>query len=40
LRGAKESARRLDTAKKALTEMGGNVTAFYLTIGQYDMVAV
>jgi len=40
LRGVKDSARRLDTAKKALTEMGGNLTTFYLTIGQYDIVAV
>jgi uncharacterized protein with GYD domain len=40
LRAAKDSTRRLDTAKKLLSDMGGAFKAFYLTMGEYDMVAV
>jgi uncharacterized protein with GYD domain len=40
MRAAKDSARRLDTAKKALGDMGGAFKAFYLTMGEYDIVAV
>jgi uncharacterized protein with GYD domain len=36
----KDSPRRLDTAKKALIEMGGEFKAFYMTMGQYDLIAV
>jgi uncharacterized protein with GYD domain len=37
---AKDSPSRLDTAKKALKEMGGEFKFFYLTMGDYDMVAI
>jgi uncharacterized protein with GYD domain len=40
MRSAKDSARRLDTAKKALSDMGGAFKAFYLTMGEYDMIAI
>ena len=40
VRGVKESARRFDAAKKALSDMGGSFQAFYMTMGDYDMVAV
>lgn len=31
---------RLDSAKKAVAAMGGKMTAFYLTLGAYDVVVV
>ena len=40
IRSAKDSPRRLDAAKKALKEMGGDFKSFFLTMGDYDMVAV
>jgi uncharacterized protein with GYD domain len=36
----KESPRRLDTAKKALADMGGEFKAFYMTMGKYDLIGV
>ena len=36
----KESPRRLDTAKKALAEMGGEFKGFYMTMGDYDLVMI
>jgi uncharacterized protein with GYD domain len=40
IRNVKESAKRLDLGKKKLKEMGGDIKAFYLTTGPYDMLAV
>ena len=40
IRSVKESAKRLDVGKKKLKEMGGEIKAFYLTTGTYDMLAV
>jgi len=40
IRNVKESPRRLDVAKAALRDMGGEMKAFFLTMGDYDMVAV
>lgn len=40
IRNVKESPRRLDAAKKLLAEMGGSFKQFFLTMGDYDMVAV
>ena len=40
IRGVKESARRFDAAKKVLTDMGGSFQSFYLTMGDYDLVAI
>lgn len=39
-RNVKESPRRLDAAKKALNEVGGEFKSFFMTMGEYDMVAV
>ncbi|RVC46049.1 GYD domain-containing protein, partial [Mesorhizobium sp. M4B.F.Ca.ET.088.02.2.1] len=39
-RNVRESPKRLDAAKKQLGEMGGSFKAFYLTMGDCDMVAV
>ena len=36
----KESPRRVETAKRALAEMGGEFKAFYMTMGQYDLIGV
>jgi len=36
----KDSPRRLETAKKALFDMGGEFKAFYMTMGDYDLVAI
>jgi uncharacterized protein with GYD domain len=40
IRSVKESPRRLDAAKKALKDMGGEFKTFFLTMGDYDIVAV
>ena len=36
----RDSPRRLDAAKRALTDMGGEFRSFYMTMGDYDLVAV
>lgn len=36
----KESPSRLDRAKQAIRAAGGEMKAFYLTMGQYDAVAI
>ena len=36
----KDSPRRLDMAKKALKNMDGEFKSFFLTMGDYDIVAV
>jgi uncharacterized protein with GYD domain len=40
IRAAKNSPRRLDAAKKALKDMGGEFKSVFLTMGDYDLVAV
>ena len=35
----KDSPRRLDAAKKALKDMRGEFKSFFLTMGDYDIVA-
>ncbi|HEY6632765.1 MAG TPA: GYD domain-containing protein [Rhizobiaceae bacterium] len=40
MRDVKSSPKRLDAARKLLGEMGGTLRAFYLTMGEYDMVAL
>jgi uncharacterized protein with GYD domain len=35
-----ESPRRLDAAKGMLAEMGGRFVNFFMTMGEYDMVAI
>lgn len=39
-RDVRKSPDRLDAAKAALEEMGGGFREFYLTMGEFDMVAV
>ena len=36
----KDSPSRLDLAKRAIQAAGGELKEFYMTMGQYDMVAV
>jgi uncharacterized protein with GYD domain len=36
----KDSPKRLAAAKKSIEDMGGEMKAFYYTMGQYDFVAV
>ena len=36
----KESPARLDWAREAVKAAGGEIQAFYLTMGQYDAVAI
>jgi len=36
----RESPRRLDTAKKELAEMGGQLKSVYMTMGKHDLIAV
>ena len=36
----KDAPRRLDAAKQLLKDMGGEMKAFYLTMGDVDMVAI
>ena len=39
-RQVKDSPRRLDAAMSALREMGGTFKSFYMTMGEYDLIAV
>ena len=39
MRQIRDSPNRLDKAKTMLRDMGGQITAFYMTMGEYDMVA-
>ena len=39
-RNVKASPSRLDAAKQALKEMGGDIKTFFMTTGKYDMVIV
>lgn len=36
----KESPKRLDLGKKKLKDMGGELKAFYMTMGEYDSLAI
>ena len=36
----KDSPKRADAAKKLFASLGGKMTAFYLTMGHYDLVFV
>ena len=36
----KDSPKRLDAAKKALRDMGGEFKSVYMTMGDYDLVAI
>ena len=36
----KDSPKRVAAAKKGIADMGGEMKAFYYTMGQYDFVAI
>jgi uncharacterized protein with GYD domain len=38
IRNIKESPKRLDLGKKKLKDLGGDIKAFYMTLGDYDSV--
>jgi uncharacterized protein with GYD domain len=40
IRNVKESPKRLDMAKRFLKDMGGEFKTIYLTMGDYDLVAI
>ncbi|MXN63433.1 GYD domain-containing protein [Stappia sp. GBMRC 2046] len=40
IKNVKDSPGRLDAAKKMLSDMGGNFREFYLTMGEFDMMAI
>lgn len=40
IREIKDAPARLDAARKNIEAAGGKLTAFYLTMGQYDYVAI
>lgn len=40
LASIEQSPNRLEVAKEQLKEMGGEIKAFYLTMGRYDAVAI
>ena len=40
IQNMKESPARLEKAKKAIKAAGGELKAFYLTMGQYDAVVI
>lgn len=40
IRNIKDSPKRLDAAKKLLKGLGGELKAFYLTLGLYDIITV
>jgi uncharacterized protein with GYD domain len=39
-RSVRDSPRRLDEAKRQLEEMGGRFVAFWMTLGEHDLVLV
>ena len=39
-RQVRDSPRRVDTARRSLAEMGGDLKTVYMTMGEYDLVAV
>jgi len=40
MRQVEDSPKRLDAARRVLKEMGGDIKAFYMTMGGYDLVAI
>lgn len=40
IKNVKESPKRLDGVKKLAKDMGGEVKAFYMTLGVYDLVLI
>jgi uncharacterized protein with GYD domain len=40
IKAAKDSPRRLDAAKKLLSDMGGEMKQFYMVMGDFDFVGI
>lgn len=40
IKNVRESPKRLDASKKSLEAMGGSFKDFYMTMGEFDIVAV
>ena len=40
IKAAKDLPRRLDAAKKLLTDMGGEMKQFYMVMGEFDFVGI
>ena len=40
MRQVKDSPKRLDIARRVLKDMGGEFKTFYMTMGDYDLVAI
>ena len=40
VKAVRDAPKRLDAAKKELAEMGGSFREFFLTMGDFDMVAI
>ncbi len=40
IKGIKDSPARLEAIKKLVADHGGEIKEFYLTLGEYDMLAV
>ena len=40
MRAISDSPQRLDTVKRGLEEMGGRFVAFWMTLGEHDLVLV
>lgn len=40
MRDVADSPKRLDAARRALADMGGQIRSIYLTLGDYDLMAV
>jgi len=40
IKDIKNGPKRVEAAKKTIEKMGGKMTAFYLTMGEYDYVAI
>lgn len=40
IRTVGEAPRRIDAAKKLLSDMGGQFTSLHMTMGEYDLIAI
>jgi uncharacterized protein with GYD domain len=40
IKDVKNAPKRVEAVKKAIEKMGGKMTGFYLTMGEYDYVAI
>ncbi len=40
IRNIKDSPKRAEAARKAIQDMGGDMTGLYLTMGTYDLIVI